>query len=98
WIGRPGVEGELEDLHPGVSAMVEQRHHLGCDHAQVLCNDRQLPQSGTHDIEEMSPRPLDPFPPDGCPFLCRYLPGRLEAAEVVDAHAVKKGEHLAHAL
>ena len=49
-------------------------------------------------LEEAGPRPLRPPPVDRGRGVARHLPVRLEAAEVVEPHAVDEGEHGAEAV
>ena len=92
------VEGELEDLHAGVTGVLEQAVNGRCEEAQVLGDDGLLAQRAVDGAEQADARSLEPLATAGVLVAKRDGVVGVETAEVVDAQHVKQLELTAGAL
>ncbi len=89
-VVRPPAEGELQHLHPRQPERLPQRDHLGGDGAEILGHQRQPPQAGFQDTEQLRPGGRHPAPADGGRVRGRDLPAGLETPEVIHPDEVEQ--------
>src|SRR5207249_4238007 len=78
--------------HPRQAKLVAQRLHAGSDHPQVLGDQRDGAEAPPERLEEVTPRPGDPPARRRGLRPGRYLPVRLEPAEVIDPNHVHSAQ------
>ena len=88
-IVRIPIKGELKHAHPGQLKLIPQRRNRRCDESQVFGEQREPTQRLPHFVEEIRAWTGNP-PPCNCRRRSsRHVPGRLEAAKVIDANRVE---------
>ncbi|MPN43623.1 hypothetical protein SDC9_191183 [bioreactor metagenome] len=93
------VKRELEHLHAGETALLEQRANLVRQEAEIFRDDLKRGERSLELVYEVAARPLDPLSVP-CGFgVCRDAPIGGEPTEVIDPHTVKQragGAHASH--
>src|SRR5438874_8516203 len=82
------AESKLQDFHSRYIELLAKVVDFTRDVAEVFSDERQLAQGRTQGIEQLRVRPFDPVTIDGRRLVGRYLPTRLEAAEVIEPQDV----------
>ena len=92
----PGVEGELQDLHARVAGLLQQLVDLRRQKAQVLGDDRPIPDRILQGPEEIHAGSRHPGPVHGRVLLRGDLIVGLEPAEMIDPDRVIEKEGMLH--
>src|SRR5262249_1262791 len=84
------IESKLQHAHSGQLELIAQRSDRGRDEAQVFGQQRKTTQGLSSFLKKVGPWAGYPLASGRRRRSGRYMPGRLEAAEVINADRVEK--------
>src|SRR5215471_2963233 len=92
------TESKLQHSHPWKGELLSNRFNFGCNHSEILSNNRQFAEHPLSCRKEGCSRTLDPSAVYRSGLTCRHLPVGFDPAKMVEADHIHYCQRLTDAL